>query len=194
MQLSLPLNIAIKLLDYAKTSREIKFILNSGKVKVNNKVVKEPRLAISLFDVISFPQIKKYFRVMIKNKKLFLHEIREEETKIKPAKVINSITLKGSKRQINLDDGRNFLSAEKYSVGNTVIFNLESKKVDSQLKLEKGNLAYLLSGKHLGRVAKIVDIDAGSIICELDSEKINVLKKHVFIIGKDKPIISLPEE
>jgi len=193
LQNSLPIAFIIKYLGFAETTKEAKFILDSGRVKVNNKVIKEKAFPVGLFDVISFPTIKKNFRLLFKNKKLFLHEINESEAKLKPAKVIKKTILKGNKIQINLDDGTNTLSKIDCRTGDTLVMDLEKNKF-LPIKLEKNSLAYLLGGKYLGKLIRILDIKEKEAICELDSKKINVQKRYIFVIGKEKPIISLPEE
>ncbi len=194
LQRSLPLSIAIKLTGFALITREVKLILNEGRAHVNGKVVKEKNYPIGLFDVVSFPTIKKSFRLLFKNKKLFLHPINETEAKFKLARIINKTMIKGKKLQINLDDGRNLLassSSSSYNVGDTLIIDLE-KLSTSSLKLEKSALAYLLGGKHLGNIARVLEIQGENAICEIKGKKVNTLKKHLFVIGKEKPVISLP--
>lgn len=181
----------IKLLGFANTTKEVKFILNNERVRVNNEVIKEKNYPVGLFDVISFQEINKNFRLLFKNKKLFLHAIDKEESKIKPARVINKKMLKGKKLQINLDDGKNFLNV-KCKVGDTLIINLDDNKVIEIIKFEKGNLAYLIGGKHLGELAKIIDIKGAYCLCKVNDREVNVSKKYTFIIGKEKPRISIP--
>lgn len=193
LQRSMPLSIVIKLAGFASSTREVKFILNEARALVNGKVVKEKSHPIGLFDAVSFPTIKKSFRLLFKNKKLFLHPISEAEAKIKPARIVNKTTLKGKKIQINLDDGRNLLApaSSSYNVGDTLIIDFE-KLSTSPLKLEKGALVYLLGGKHLGNTAKLIEIHGENAICEIKGKKVNTLRKHLFVIGKEKPAISPP--
>src|SRR3989338_5548442 len=194
LQRSLPLSIAIKLTGFASITREVKLILNESRVLVNGKVVKEKNYPIGLFDVISFPTIKKSFRLLFKNKKLFLHQISETEAKFKLARIVNKTMLKGKKVQINLDDGRNLIASSShssYNVGDTLVIDLE-KPSTSSLKLEKGALVYLLGGKHLGSTAKVLEIHGENAVCEINGKKVNTLKYHLFVIGKEKSVISLP--
>lgn len=191
----MPLSLIVKHLGFAKTTKEVKFILNAGRIKVNNKVMKEKSFPIGLFDVVSFPSIKKNFRMLFKNKKLFLHVIDDKEAMVKPAKVIGKTYLKGKKLQINLDDGRNLLSGD-YKVGDTLVIDLEKNSVSSHLKFEKGSLAYILGGKYIGSVAKVIELEKekAKAICEIGPKKTDIPKRYIFIIGKEKPVISLPNE
>ncbi len=199
LQRSLPLSIAIKHLEFARTTREVKFILNSSRVKVNLRPVKEVNYPIGLFDVISFPTTKKSYRLLFKNKKLFLHPISEAESKIRPARVVNKTILKGKKMQVNLGDGSNFLASAATFLtgcraGDTIIIDLEKNLASSTLKLEKNSLVYMMGGKHLGHLAKVLEIEGERAICEIEGSKVNALRKHLFVIGKEKPVISLPQQ
>lgn len=194
LEMSLSLVTIIKHLGFAKTAKEANFILNKGRVKVNGKVVKEKSYSVGLFDTIAFPIRKEYFRLLLKNKKLFIHPISEQESNIKPAKVVKKTSLKGKKQQINLDDGRNILSKEEYNTGDTLIFNFAAKKIDSHIKLEGNCFVYILGGKYLGHTAKLSKLEEKSkfAICQIKDKKVNVLRKHIFVLGKDKPAITLP--
>ena len=192
-QNSLPISLVIKHLGFAKTNKEVKFILNSERVKVNNRVIKELAFPVGLFDIVSFISDKKHFRVLFKNKKLFIHKINEEESKIKLGKVIKKSVLKKGKIQINLDDGTNLLSKIDCKTGDTFIIDLETDKQEV-IKFEQGNIAYLIGGRHIGDLVKIKEIKEKVIVCESGSKKFNALKEHVFVVGKNKPIITLPKE
>ena len=48
--------------------------------------------------------------MVLKNEKLNIEEIKESEANTKVAKIIEKKMLKGKRIQINLSDGRNFLS------------------------------------------------------------------------------------
>jgi small subunit ribosomal protein S4e len=67
--------------------------------------------------------------------------------------------------------------------------------------LEKGVLAIVIGGRNVGRVGKIVDIIPGALkrrmyIVTLQDKHGNLFQtslEYVFPIGRDKPIVTLPE-
>ena len=62
--------ISTILRDYLKVcdnNREAKIILHAGQVLIDQRVVRKPKTAVGLMDVISLPKMKKHFRTMIDN-------------------------------------------------------------------------------------------------------------------------------
>jgi len=195
----MPINLILKeLLEITKTTRETKKILNQKEVLVNKKPVSDRKYPVSLMDVIEIPKINKYFRVLFNTKgKLMIHPIDKKEADLKLSKIINKTLLKKNKIQINLDDGRNLLvDKDTYNTGDTLVFNLSTKKIDV-LKLEKGSLIYLSSGKNVGKTGTFETIketqgsQKDKVIFKIGKDKLESLKEYAFVIGKDKPIISI---
>ncbi|MEK6852508.1 MAG: S4 domain-containing protein [Nanoarchaeota archaeon] len=188
---ALPISIVLKQLGYGKTRKEIRYIITSGKVLVNCKKVNEINSPIGLFDVVSIPQIHKHYRLIIKNKKLRLHEINESESEIKIIKVIDKRILKGKRVQCNLSDGRNILG--NYKVGESIVFNLKNRSVADTFKVEKGFIAFFASGKHLGSYGKIDSISGKEVKVNVDRKEVTTSLDKIIVIGKEKPVISLPK-
>ena len=66
-------------------------------------------------------------------------------------------SIKG-KTQINLSDGKNLLIDKgSYSVGDAVLVNFDKKyEIKDHVKLDKGVTIFLIGGKHIGQIGKIV--------------------------------------
>ncbi len=121
-------------------------------------------------------------------------EIKPEEAKIKPCKIIGKKIIKKQKLQLNLYDGKNILTKEKAgNVGDTIIIEIPSQKIKEVLKLEKNALVYLTGGGHTGEIGIVDEIKGRRITYKRDKDKFETLKKYAFVIGKDKPLIQLPE-
>ena len=105
---SLPLGIILRdVLKYTQTLREAKKLLNNKTVLVDGKRKKDHRLALGLFDVLSFPDLKENWRVIYDLKgRIILNKIKAEESKLKPCKIINKTRL-SKNIQLNLHDGKN---------------------------------------------------------------------------------------
>ena len=189
----LPLSLVVKeLLGYAKTLREIKFILNQGEILVNKKLMKDYKFPVGVMDAIEVKKTKEAFRLIINNhNKYQLTKINEDEAKIKPCKIINKTTLKKGLVQLNFYDGRNIIvEKDDYNVGDTILLNLENNKIVSHLKLEKGSLVYITDGKYIGNVAKLdsiikpKDLQSAKIVFMLDNKKFETLKDYAFVINE----------
>lgn len=68
--LGMPLNVILRdILKLASNNQEIKKILYNKEVLVNNKRRKESRFIVGLMDVISIPELNKYYRILLNKKK-----------------------------------------------------------------------------------------------------------------------------
>ncbi|MFH1331967.1 MAG: 30S ribosomal protein S4e [archaeon] len=190
----LPLNIVIKnLLKYAKTSREVKLILNQGKILINNVARKDPKFPIGLMDVIQVPELKGQYRIVYNPQgKLKLIAISADEAKLKPCKIVNKKTLKGKKTQLNFKDGSNrIVDKDSYKVNDTLIIDLTKEKKDGikkHLKFEKGATIYLTDGKHVGTTGMIEEIQNTfqnqTIIFKTEKETYKTSKDFALVIDE----------
>lgn len=193
-KLATSLAIILKdVLDIAKNNREIKNILNDKGILVDGKRIKEPRFLVGIMDVISIPETKENFRVLLTKKgKLRLLKISEDESKIKLSKIINKTVMKGSKIQLNLNDSRNMIVDKgDYKSGDVLVLNLPDQKITDVIKFEKGATVYTVGGKHTAEIALIEEIKGNIITLKSKDKKFESTKGNCFIAGKDKAAIKL---
>jgi len=102
----------------------------------------------------------------------------------KISKIINKKILKGKKIQLNLGDGRNFLSDIKCSVNDSVLIDLKKRKIEKCLPLKEKAEILVFAGKHSGKKGKINKMDLKKKTAELlfKDGKINVLIKQLIVI------------
>ncbi len=200
---SMPLSLILKdIIRLAENKREVKKILYEGKILINHIIRKDPKFPVGLMDTISIPSINKYYRILFNYKgQLVLHKINKSESNIKLSKIINKKILRGKKTQINLYDGYNkIVDKDHYKVGDSVLFDLEKNHIVEHLKLEKGAYVYLTNGKHIGTTGVIDKVLTSKgtypskIVFKKKNHSFETLKDYAFVIGKEKPLISLPEE
>lgn len=187
-----PILVIIRnMLKLAKDRRETKKALHAKQVLLNNRVVFDDRENALLFDTITIiPQKEsnlkeKYYRVVLgKNKKFDLEEINSSEANHKISKVINKTTLKGKKTQINLSDGRNFISDVKCNVNDSILVNLKDKKIEKCLPLRKDAKAMVFAGKHAGESGVIKDIEEENNRVKLENhgQTTNILIKQLMVL------------
>ncbi|MBW2996077.1 30S ribosomal protein S4e [Candidatus Woesearchaeota archaeon] len=194
-KLGVPLNVLLRdILSYARTSKEVKNILNDQEILVDGIRRKENRFITGLMDVVSIPKTKENFRILLNKKGHIIAFPIREDANIKPCKIKGKVVIKKSKLQLNLFDGKNILADKtEAKVGDTALIDIPSKKIKQILKLEKKALVYLIGGKHIGETGTIEDIKGNKIIYKRGKDKFETLKKYAFVIGKEKPEISLPE-
>lgn len=187
----IPILLIIRdMLKLSPTRRGVKKAINSGQILLDKKEVSNEANSAFLFDVItikspkgsSFPE-KNYRIVIGENKKFDVEEIDNSESEKKISKVINKKTLKGKKTQINLSDGRNFISDLKCKVNDSVLINLKNRKIEKVLPLKKEVKVIVFAGKHAGEKGTVKEIDDHNKIVKLDSDGkgVNVLIKQIMV-------------
>ena len=127
---------------------------------------------------------KNYRLIIGKNKKFNLKEIDHKEAGHKIAKIINKKTLKGKKIQINLSDGRNFISSISCKVNDSILVNLKDKKLEKCFPLKQGIKAIVFAGKHAGEEGIITEIDKENnrVKLEISKEIVNILIKQIMVL------------
>ncbi len=115
-----------------------------------------------------------------------------DEAKKIICKVVGKRKVKAGKIQISLHDGRTLLGDGGVNIGDGVVLSLPDGKVTQNLELKKGNYVYMIKGKHASGVGVLSELTGGIIILEDEEKnKITTLKKYAFVVGEDKPLITL---
>ena len=182
-----------EVLSYANTTREAKKILSTSSIKIDGKIRKDFRFPVGIFDTIEFMNINEYFRVILNRKgNLDVIKIKKDESSIKPCKIIKKTIVNG-KPQLNLFDGKNiFVDDNSYKVGDTILLTLPEQKISKHLKLDKKSATFLTGGKHIGEIGNIEDVVKDKVVYKnSNGELIETSKKHAFVIGDSKPLITL---
>ena len=191
---SLPLGVLIRdMICYAKTSKEIKYMLNNRGVLVDGVKRTDPKFPIGLFDCVEFSEANKCFRIVFDSKgNLSIIPADKAESKIKPCKIDGKSKVKG-KTQLNLFDGANIITEkDDFKVGDTLLLELPKRTIKEHIKFQKGVTICLVGGKHTGQIGKIVDVKEDKISYKnKEGEVVETLKKYAFVVGTDKPAISL---
>jgi len=207
-----PLSLVLRdILEVAETRKEAKKIISQGKVYVDGKVRRKDDFPVGLMDVISMPDLNKFYRILPSHKGLFLNPINKEEASFKLLRVEGRTIVKNGASQIALHDGSNMLVKVEdpesppevvYETFDTLKLGLPEKEVLDQLKTKKGNIAIVTGGKNIGKQGKIVEIEKTeakkrrNALVVIEDEKGNryqTILDFVFSIGGAKSLISLPE-
>ena len=158
--LSMPLAVFLRdILQIAKSSREVKSILNNRLVKVDGKIRTEPKFPVGFMDAISLEKSDKYYTLSIDHKgRLAVQEITKQEANKKIVKVIKKHTIKKGKINLTFHDGRNMIADNNVRVGDSVLLSLPEAKLKSLIKLEVGSKCLITEGKHSGTIATLKEI------------------------------------
>jgi small subunit ribosomal protein S4e len=207
----LPLSLVLRdILELAETRKEAKKIISQGKVYVDGKVRLKDDFPVGLMDVISMPDLNKFYRILPSHKGLFLNPVNKEEAGFKLSKVEGKTMVKNGASQIALHDGSNIIvkaddsesSGAVYETFDTLKLGLPEKEVLDQLKIKKGNMAVITGGKNIGKQGKIVEIEkteakkrrnALVVIEDAQGNRYQTILDFVFSVGGAKSLITLPE-
>ena len=208
----LPLALVLRdILEVAETRKEAKKIISQGKVYVDGKVRLKDDFPVGLMDVISMPDLKKFYRVLPSHKGLFLNPISKEEASFKLLRVEGKTKVKNGTSQVALHDGSNMLvkaeevenlSEENYETFDTLKLGLPEKEMLDQVKTKKGNLAVITGGKNIGKQGKIIEIEKAQakkrrnalvVIEDAQGNRYQTILDLVFSVGGAKSLITLQE-
>jgi small subunit ribosomal protein S4e len=176
------------ILKIVQNRKEAKRAIHMNQVLLNNKPVNDEKNSILLFDIITLTPLKKSYRLELsENKKIEVNEIKEKESDHKIAKIIGKKILKGKKVQLNLSDGRNFLSDIKCNINDSVLINFKEKKIEKCIPLKENSEAFVFAGKHAGEKGTVKKIYKEKKMAELKVGKgsTNVLIEHLMVVNKN---------
>ena len=173
------------MLKIVKNKKEAKRTLYLKKILLNERPVMDEKQSAVLFDVIKIDPLDKCYRLDLSDKgKIILTEIPKGESGKKIAKINNKTVLNGKKTQINLSDGRNFISDMSCKTNDSVVINFKDKKIEKCIPLKSDSEVIIFSGKHFGKRGIVKNIHKEKKMAEINSngEIINVLIKQLMAI------------
>ncbi len=173
------------MLKICQNRKEVKSAIHDKNILLNNKPVTDDKNSAVLFDVLTVVPAKKHYQVELeKNGKFRMQEIKESEAGKKISRIIDKKILKGKKTQLNLSDGRNFISDTKCKVQDSVLIDFKKNKIEKVLPLKEKANAFIFSGKHAGKRGVIEKIKAERKMVKInaDGKEINVLIKQTIVI------------
>ncbi len=161
---SVPVVIAVRdILNLARTAKEVHQMIKQKLLKVNGRIVKDPRESIGLFNILDAG--KPYVLTLLPTKRFTFKETSLKEGRL--CKVINKRLVNGGKIQVNLHDGSNIITKEKIKIGDSIYLDL-SGKILKHLPLEKGKKVLVYKGKYTGLSGKINSVEGKKINLNFD--------------------------
>jgi small subunit ribosomal protein S4e len=199
---SIPLGVVLR--DYLKlvdTMTEAKRVLGNREVKVDGRIATGHKTPVGLMDVVSIPKTEKSYRVVLDHHgRVSLTEIGASEAGWKFCRIEGKTTVSGGRIQLNLHDGRNVIVKEStYKTGDVLKIALPDQEVKSHYPFGKGMTAFITGGAHVGEFAKVQDTETirsprPNLVTLLSGDQpFSTVRPYVFLVGKDKPEIALPE-
>ncbi len=195
LELAVSINTFLKeMTGLTRTTKETKYLLKYDELLVNGARRRDEKQQVGFLDIVSLPKHKKAFIISINKKsKLIAKEI---DTKVSQTvlKVTGKTVIPGGKIQINTVNGVNILAGKEskdYKIGDSLLFDISSKKIKEHLPRKEGAAVFIFTGKHAGKTGELVKIDSGVAQIKADKETFETHKEYVIVIGKKKPVIDL---
>ncbi len=175
-------------LNLANNTKEVKYILNNKNCFVNGVRVKEHRLPVGLFDILSFKDIKKY-RVLLTHKdKIILKEVNEKENLI-PCSVKTKKPHAKDKFVLGFSNGfTSIVKDTKINVGDSVLYNIDKKTFEDVVVKQPGARVYIIGGPHVSSFGILKNIIKGDlkksseVTVDCSGKELKTMEKYIFVI------------
>ena len=209
---SIPLALIVRdLLGFAKTAKEARNIISSGKIMVDGKVRRDERFLVGLMDVVSVVDAKKSYRILPSGKGLMLHPVSAEEANFKLSRIEDKTIVKEGNTQLNLHDGSchivtkedsDTLEKREYNTLDVLKVSVPDREVISYTALTTGAPVLVIGGKNMGKWGKIASIekkpnkkrrDLLVTLNDVNGNQFQTILDFVFMLGATESAISLPE-
>ena len=194
---SIPIAVVLRdILKVADNIHEVRHILNSEAVKIDNKTQKNHRFPVGFMDVLTINN--ENYRALVDKKGLCIKPTDSAQAKLKLLKVSKKSYNKNNRLQLGFHDGRTlYVDKDMYKTGDVVLFDLESNKIKHHVQFKIGAMILVTQGKNKGKTGIIEDImtirgpQPNKVIVKAGSEKIETLKDYIFVVGQDSPLINI---
>lgn len=195
MDMAMPLNLIFRdMLCYADTAMEARALLRRNEILIDGRRRTDPKDALGLMDTLSLPKMNEYYRMVLDRYGcLVIKRIDKQESTVKPCRIENKKIIRGGIVQLNLSSGRNIrVEKDSYKVGDTLLITLPGQEIKEHIPLETGCLIYLLGGSHVSEIVRMESAGGNKVKYSLSDGRTGItLKRFVFAIGKDKPVVSV---
>jgi small subunit ribosomal protein S4e len=199
---SIPLGIALRdYLSIVDTMTEAKRVIGNREIVVDGRVATSHKTPVGLMDIISIPKMSKNYRIVIDSHgRIALSEIAAAAATWKFCRIQNKTVISGGRLQLNLHDGRNVIVKEStYKTGDVVKLAVPTQEIKGHYAFGPGMTALITGGAHVGEFAKVQSEETirsprpNLVTLAAGSGSYSTVKPYVFLVGKDKPEIALPE-
>ncbi|MDE1856915.1 MAG: hypothetical protein KGH98_02405 [Candidatus Micrarchaeota archaeon] len=184
---SMPLSLLLKKIEVVRTSGEAERILLDGKVMVNGRVVKDPKYAVGLNDLVEIPDAEKSFSVSVDEMAHFAAMEADKDYK-HIYKVVGKYKTSGGKVMVRLHDGTSVASDGKVNVNDSVVLGKE-RKIEKVLHLKEGSSCFVMAGVHVGASGSIKQLKEGSmsrprsVLVDQGNGSFETIVNNIIIVG-----------
>ena len=209
---SIPAAVLVRdTLGLARTLREAKSSLYSGRLRVDGVVRKSLHHGVGLMDVVELEGVGAYR--MLPGGGALLRPVPigdgdggEKDRKL--CAVTSKTTIRGGRTQIGLHDGRSIIldgGADSVRIGDSCLIRVPGQEVIETVRLEAGALAMVTRGANAGRVGKVVEVRDGTFVLQRmatlsimeggsETRRIEIPTSIIMAVGRDRPVIRVARD
>jgi len=187
-------------LKIVNTLREAKSAIYGGKVTIDGIKRKSLHHSIGLMDVVELQNVSDIYRLVPMHGQILKPlKITESEKTKKISKVISKTSIKDSKTQLGLHDGRSMISDMKVNVGDSCLLEIPEQKILEIIKMEENCQAMITQGVNAGEIGTVEKIKEGTftlpknVLLKLGERTIEIPADMIIVVGKEKPVIKISD-
>jgi len=193
-----PLGVILRdVLHLSSNSNETKNILNSGLIKIDGIIRRDPRFGVGIMDVIEITANHEAFRMIPKGSKLLV-PVKTKENKKKLLKITSKSSAKGGKIQYGFHDGKSLLQDNKeMKVGDVCLVSVPEMQIESHIKFENGCNVIVVQGENAGKIGRVEDIKEGlfalpkRVVLTFEEKTVELPVELIMPVGLDKPVLEV---
>lgn len=178
------------------TTKEAKFVVSKELVKINGKVVRDSKAPIGMFDIVEIAKVdKKCIFIFDTNGRVKVLDVKDNNLF---TKVVGKTLLKGGNVQINTLNGFNIIvtpkEAAKIATNSTVVIDINTKKVSSNLPLEVNSEIYIVDGKYKGSFGIVKEfthyngVAPDLVTLDIGKDTHITAKEYCFVVDKTRRV------
>lgn len=174
------------MMQLAQNRKEVKAAIHMKHLLISGKPVVDEKKSLELYDILTIVPAKESYKLTLSDKgKFTMEKIADKDSNEKISKIIGKKMLAGNKAQINLLDGRNYLSDIKCVVNDSVVVDLKKNEIKKVLPLVEKSNVLIIGGKHAGLNGKLIKLMPEDKMAEIEVEGtiFNTLIKQLMIIN-----------
>jgi small subunit ribosomal protein S4e len=170
-----------------ENTAEASSALKRGAIKVNGKIVKDPRYPVGFGDIIRVEHANENYKIDVE-KKGAVKVVKTGSNAERVLKVTGKYLAKGDKVMLRLYDGTTISGKSDIKVNDSVL--LDGNKVSSVIKMEQGAKCFVINGAHASESGTIKEIKQGSatrdatVTIESGSSTFDTLLDNIMVLGK----------
>ena len=186
LKTGLPISLLLtEFLNLVETRKEVKRIVQDGKITIDGRVIKDERRPLVLMCSVQIEGVGSYRLLLNKRGKLCLKKITTKSANRKFCKVTSKQAVKSDKIQLGFHEGTSVLTdSNEIRTNDTVVLNTSKKNIDTHLKFEKGSRVFLIGGSGVGN-AGTLEMTSPKTAVRINDSIMETDKKNIFVIDQE---------